>query len=398
MVSQTEFREQVRTALLHLYDYERLDALPLGRWLRAQPGRSGQSTLHQVLLDAVEGLRPGPGTPPSAPRWRAYHILFYRFVQGMTVAEVAQQMGFGERHFRRLQARAIRLLADTLWERCDRSRLAEAPADPGRQADLGANLAWLQSDGAPQQANLAEVVRGVQGVVARRVVALGTRVELSLPEGLPLLSIHPLAMRQVLVSALSYALGRVPGGRIEVAAEAAGGVVRLRGMLWPGPGEPPRPTASEDLEVARQLLGMYGGRLDLCPAEGGALAIEVRVPAALRPTVLIVDDNPDTATLFARYLAESRYHPVVAHSGSQAATLAQEIAPSAIVLDVMMPAQDGWEVLGLLKAHPATEAIPVIVATILTDRDLALSLGAAAFLHKPVSQAELLQTLDRLVG
>lgn len=402
MVSKAEFFEQVRSALLHLYDHERLDQLPLGRWLRAQPGHSGRSTLHQTLVDAIESLRPEPGTPPTAPGWRAYHILFYRFVQGMTVAEVASQLGFGERHFRRHQVRAIRLLVAPLWERYGAAGLEEPPAagpvSPDRQADLDANLAWLQSEGAPQQANLAEVVRGVQEVLARRLIAQGVDVGLDLPADLPPLSIHPLAMRQVLVSALSYAVGLVPGGRIEVRGRAAGQAVQLQGTLCAGPGEAHdvAPEA-EGLAISQQLLGMYGGRLDLTVSPAGAPQIEIRVPAARRLEVLIVDDNADTALLFARYLAESRYQPVVAHSGREAIGLAQDITPTAIVLDVMMPAQDGWEVLSLLKAHPATGNIPVIVATILPDRDLALSLGAAAFLHKPVSQAGLLQALDRLV-
>jgi CheY-like chemotaxis protein len=73
------------------------------------------------------------------------------------------------------------------------------------------------------------------------------------------------------------------------------------------------------------------------------------------------------------------------------------VKPNAIILDVMMPEQDGWETLILFKAHPLTAAIPVIVVTILTDRELALSLGAADFLHKPVSREQLLAALEQVI-
>lgn len=406
MITRASFREQVRQALLHLYDYERLRELPLGQWLGAEPGYTGKGTLHQILLDAIQALRPEPGTPPAAPAWRTYQILFYRFAQGMAVAEVASQLGFGERHFRRQQARAIRLLADALWEsyrigeRGEGTPQGPGADDPGQQADVSANLAWLQGERAPQQVNLQEVMAGVAKVLNRLLAAQGVHFTLDLPDDLPPLSIHRLALRQILVSTLSYAVGLVPGGRVELecrgldkSARLCIRVSRAQGRELPGVGPDP-----DALAISRRLLTMHSGSLDLEPPGEGGLTITVRVPISRRLPVLIVDDNADTARLFARYLAESRYEPIIARSGQEALSLAPEIQPHAIVLDVMMPAQDGWEVLSLFKAHPQMERIPVIVATILADRELALSLGAAGFLHKPVSQTALLAALDQLVG
>jgi len=64
-------------------------------------------------------------------------------------------------------------------------------------------------------------------------------------------------------------------------------------------------------------------------------------------------------------------------------------------LDVMLPGIDGWELLGQLREHPQTSCIPVVVCTILPQEPLALALGAAAFLRKPVSREALLSALDR---
>lgn len=406
MITRSSFREQVRQALLHLYDYERLCELPLSRWLGAEPGYTGKGTLHQILLDAIQALRPEPGTPPVAPAWRTYQILFYRFAQGMAVAEVASQLGFGERHFRRQQARAIRLLADTLWEsyhigeREEGASEAPGAGDPGQQADVSANLAWLQGERASQQVNLQEVMAGVVKVLNRLLAAQGVHFALDLPDDLPPLSIHRLALRQILVSTLSYVVGLVPGGQVMLECRELDKSARLCIRVSPvRAGELPRVTPDPDaLVISRQLLTMHNGSLELAPPGDGGLTISIHVPISRRLPVLIVDDNADTARLFARYLAESRYEPIVARSGHEALSLAPEIQPHAIVLDVMMPAQDGWEVLSLFKAHPQMERIPVIVATILTDRELALSLGAAGFLHKPVSQTALLAALDQLVG
>ncbi len=402
MVDRSAFREQVREALLNLYDYQRLHELALGDWLEAEPGYSGPHTLRQILTEAIESLKPGHGTPVATSSWRIYHILFYRFIQGMSVAEVASQLGFGERHFRRHQARAINTLADLLWQRFAgqaEAQVAGRRDEPaaGPPVDVDANLAWLLSEPVPQQVDLGEVLLAVEGVLRHLAAAQAVEFEADIPADLPSLSIHPLALRQVLLNVLSFAIGRVPKGRIRIQARPLDTTVQLEIQLRPGPALYAAAEGSA-LSVSHQLLAMYNGSVELADAPGRPPAVTIEVPISRRLPVLIIDDNADAVRLFARYLAESRYRPVTAGSGQQGLQLARELAPSAILLDVMMPDEDGWEVLSLLKTHLATAAIPVIVATILTDQELAFSLGAAGFLRKPVSQAELLAALDRVVG
>ena len=60
-----------------------------------------------------------------------------------------------------------------------------------------------------------------------------------------------------------------------------------------------------------------------------------------------------------------------------------------------MPQDDGWTLLGNLRVHPKTRSIPVVVCTILSQKDLALALGAAEFIQKPISRTEFLSTLER---
>ena len=118
---------------------------------------------------------------------------------------------------------------------------------------------------------------------------------------------------------------------------------------------------------------------------------------AERLPVLVIDDNVDTLQLMQRYLSNSRYHFVGASDPEQALALAEELSPAIIVLDVMLPGVDGWELLGRLREHPKTSEIPVIVCTILPQRQLALMLGAAEFIRKPVTRRILLSALDRQV-
>ena len=87
---------------------------------------------------------------------------------------------------------------------------------------------------------------------------------------------------------------------------------------------------------------------------------------------------------------------VAATNGRDGIRLAQELVPHAILLDVMMPEIDGWEVLQTLRTNTQTAAIPVVVCSIFNDPDLAYSLGASLVLSKPVSRDAVLGALRQL--
>jgi CheY-like chemotaxis protein len=110
--------------------------------------------------------------------------------------------------------------------------------------------------------------------------------------------------------------------------------------------------------------------------------------------VLVIDDNADTLQLLQRYDTGTRYRLVTTQDPEQVLNLVEQLRPQIIVLDVMMPQVDGWELLGRLRQHPITEHTRLIVCTILAQEELALSLGADAFISKPVQRQTFLATLD----
>jgi CheY-like chemotaxis protein len=113
------------------------------------------------------------------------------------------------------------------------------------------------------------------------------------------------------------------------------------------------------------------------------------------PTILVIDDNPDVVGLFRRYLRRDRYRLVHAGPGRNVVKVASELRPDAITLDLMMPTQDGWEILQQLRAAAETHAIPIIVCSVLPEKSLARSLGVTDFLSKPVSPESLRSALER---
>lgn len=173
------------------------------------------------------------------------------------------------------------------------------------------------------------------------------------------------------------------------------------------------------LVISRKFCTMLGGDIRVASEVGRGTEFIVDLPvvaptipqefaakgtpaapatAARQQTVLVVDDDQDSAEILKRTLEKSGYSVVVAHAGAEALDLVRKHRPIAITLDVMMPGMDGWSVLSKLKSDPATSAIPVIMVTMLQDRNLGFSLGASEFLTKPVSQEQLRNVLLKLGG
>ncbi|MBA7576034.1 Sensor histidine kinase RcsC [subsurface metagenome] len=115
-----------------------------------------------------------------------------------------------------------------------------------------------------------------------------------------------------------------------------------------------------------------------------------------RPLVLTVEDNPEAQEMLRIYLEDSGYQVIQAYTGKEAVNLAREHKLCAITLDIIMPGQDGWDVLQELKSTPETADIPVIMVSIVDNRELGLSMGAIAYLIKPVDHDELIKTLRNI--
>jgi two-component system, chemotaxis family, sensor kinase CheA len=139
---------------------------------------------------------------------------------------------------------------------------------------------------------------------------------------------------------------------------------------------------------------------DLPPAmSDGLLALSAHrgVTDGQNNLILAVDDNPDVIVLIKAALKDTPYTVVGLQDSLKAMELAQELHPCAIMLDVMMPNLNGWQILHRLKENPATAYIPVMMITVLTEPTTGYVLGADAYLIKPFKTNVLLNTLRHLL-
>jgi adenylate cyclase len=112
-------------------------------------------------------------------------------------------------------------------------------------------------------------------------------------------------------------------------------------------------------------------------------------------TVLVIDDDPAVRDLMRRYLAKEGFDVVTAADGAEGLELARQLRPALITLDVLMPGLDGWSVLQSLKSAPDLAAIPVVMLTILDEKNRGYALGAADYMVKPIERDGLRAVLAR---
>ena len=112
-------------------------------------------------------------------------------------------------------------------------------------------------------------------------------------------------------------------------------------------------------------------------------------------TVLVIDDEAAVRDLMQRFLTKEGFRVVTAAGGEEGLRRARELRPDAITLDVMMPGMDGWAVLSALKADPDVADVPVIMLTIVDDRNLGYALGASDYLTKPIDRDRLVTVLKQ---
>jgi len=399
----------LRWSLRHLYNPEQLALSPLVQLLDLGRQADGKS-LREVLLEAIDGLRPSSDVPAQNKAWRVFGALYYRYVDQFAQHEVAKTLGLSVRQLRRQEHLAMCVLADQLWVRygpkagTDKRSpgIVNTPALSSQRSPSGITreqeLDWLHDSAAREPVDVLEIVRSAVRTVTPLSTALRVPLDCQLPEGLPRLNVLCTSARQALVAVLSVAIRAGSSERVTITAGARQRWVNI-GVVAGGqraaeiPGD-----LADSVEMARQLSEVCGGKLEVVWGEGTqpAFSAVVSLPVVEDAKVLIVDDNADSVQLFERYLASTSYSCVSSTDPREALALAQELRPCAIVLDVMMPGLDGWELLERLREDPDTSGIPVIVCTILPEAQLALTLGAAEFLRKPVNRAQLMSALERL--
>jgi CheY-like chemotaxis protein/two-component sensor histidine kinase len=278
--------------------------------------------------------------------------------------------------------------------------------------------------------NLNDLINSVMSTVIGLLKDKPIDLKRDIDPNLPLVRADPMKVRQILINLFSNAAKFTEEGSITVRAKTETGPEEKQeiviSVIDTGPG-----IADEDqkklfqpfsqvdgsltrktggsglgLSICRHLVEMHGGRIDLESELGAGTRFYFTLP--VQPTsktaltdldsrlVLAIDDDRQVINLYERYLSNHGYQVLALTDPFLAVEQAKILQPYAITLDIMMPGRDGWQVLYDLKKNPDTQNIPVIICSILENREKGFSMGAADYLAKPILEEELVEAVNRL--
>lgn len=422
MTDRPTFFRHVREVFARLDDRPYLQAHPLVALLSTSSHTASAEALRRNLVDAIEQLRPPKGTPAGSAKWRQWRCLVLRYVEGASTERIARQLQVSDRQARRDHAAGVDAVAAILWAQYRKRIEAEGeqptwrfgvggaapestietaslPSSATIQEDLEAELARVSAYSPGDTTSVVEALQSALATVRSLAEARNVHFEIALPSDLRPAAISYAGLRHILLCLLTAALEDAPGALVTVSGADVLDRIELTLSIRDGDRSSDEGMSSSEIEMlttaARRLAEPSGGTLHVGSARDGTRQFVLTLPSTRLVTVLVVDDNPDVAQLFRRYLAGENYHLIQARTPPTALELARELHPDVIMLDVLLPSQDGWQVFQQLQSDPTIRDIPVIVCSILPERPLALSLGATDFLAKPVTPESLRSALKR---
>lgn len=388
-----EFEQQTHDCLTYLYDITRLQQLPLVQQLLPNtPAVQLGQAFRRLIFELIESLAPASRMDIRSKEARVYHIVMWRYVDGLSNLEIGDRLALSERQFYREHRRALHTMTYLLWEQIN-AQPAKLPAEMSVLSESQRVTARAEHTMIDPAELCASVVEATQNL------ALAHQVDVTIqlcdqPAPLPL---NAQVARQLLIVLMYQALRRQRAGiPLILSCDTVPNALIIKVALNAPEAEwTDLQRTLDEHDAFQELLHMLNATMDYTLAEkdDNPLGLLLTLPVA-QQVVLIIDDNPDAISLLQRYLGDT-FQSVAARQADEGLHLARTLRPWIIVLDIMLPTMDGWEVLQNLKNHPATRDIPVLVCSVLDTPDMALALGADGFLKKPPDQIEFLNTLAR---
>jgi signal transduction histidine kinase/CheY-like chemotaxis protein len=289
---------------------------------------------------------------------------------------------------------------------------------------------------------IASVVKTIEPLAAKN----GNRVAVRCDAAIGMLHADPMRLRQALLNLMSNASKFTERGTITIDARKGqqegrewviiavadtgiGMTAEQMGKLFQEFSQADASTTRKyggtglGLAISKRFCQMMGGDITVESEVGRGSTFAIRLPRTVQtdqaqtrmtganvasaPSVtveaqealiLVVDDDVTVRELVKRHLERSGFAVVTAGGGQEGLRLVRELRPAAVTLDIMMPDLDGWTVLAAIKGDPALAATPVVLMSIVDQKNRGYTLGAAGYLVKPVDRTKLIETLTGICG
>jgi signal transduction histidine kinase/CheY-like chemotaxis protein len=289
--------------------------------------------------------------------------------------------------------------------------------------------------------NLASIVDTCFATVESMVKVGRVRLTKEMPHDLPEMASDQDKLKQIIINLLSNALKFTEEGEVKLSAALENASLRIAvsdtGIGIPsdaleyifdefrqvdGSSTREHGGTGLGLSITKKLTHLLGGTIDVSSVVGKGTTFKVILPLAKieqeataetfktdeetraavevkgKKVLLTIDDDPNVLILLKQNLEDEGYYVLGALNADEGIRKAKEIHPFAVTLDILMPRKNGWGVLSELKTDPATRDIPIIVLSIIDNKEVGFSLGAFDYLLKPFDKEAILAALKRIPG
>jgi len=287
-----------------------------------------------------------------------------------------------------------------------------------------------------EEIEVGPIIKSVMATALALVKDKSVNLVQEVPDNLPIVWADPTRLRQVVLNLVSNACKFTDEGKVTLKARAEKEKIVIS-VSDTGIGIPEEKLESifEEftqvdasttrkvggtglgLPISRHFIEMHKGQIwvDSKPGQGSTfsfaipLTLDTKAPDTIESLpsiangkdgqghlVIAIDDDSGVITLYERFLKKLNYKVVGLNNSENVVDEVKLYEPFAILLDVLMPNKDGWSVLKALKADPFTKNIPVIICSIVSDKNRGFALGAADYLTKPIVESELINALKQL--
>lgn len=400
-MDKTLFRNRIKDALNHLQDTAYLENGNLANLLlTAEEARQGNriQLFRNKIADRMNLLRPPADIPENDSEWRCYRILTLRYLRGMELYRIEDELGLSQRQVQRDLKKGLDALVSILWDERQTLEKTENQVDSDEEEGAGFyDLELIRMELKNWEItfdlfNLSQIIeQALQLCESLLKKNLRSQVDSENVDKNVSVRVDQILTKQGLYKILGMVGEDAQNSTIRMQTRKLNDFfIELTFQFHHN-----QPLVFDNWQIAQLFFTIQGVNHTLVEDQSGTI-ISIILPLVQQNSCLVIDDVISVRRLIERMLGSYGIQVFGTDDGEYALNLAQLMKPDFILLDILMPKVDGWQMMKNLKSNPETSPIPVIICSVLHEPELSRAVGAEAYIRKPINRLELIHTLQEI--
>lgn len=399
-MDKTIFRTRIKDALNHLQDTAYLANGNLANLLLTEAeARQGNriQLFRNKIADRIELLRPPAEIPENDAEWRCYRILTLRYLRGMELYRIEDELGLSQRQVQRDLKKGLDALVSILWDERQTLEKAEPQGNSDEEGAGSYDLELIKLELKNWEItfdlfNLRQIVeQALQLCESLLKKNLRSQVDFENVDKQLNVRVDQILTKQGLYKILGMVGEDAQNTTIRMQTRKLNDFFIELSFQF----HHTQPLGFDNWQIAQLFFTIQGVNHNLVEDQTGT-TISIILPLVQQNSCLVIDDVVSVRRLIERMLGSYGIQVFGTDNSEYALNLAQLMKPDFILLDILMPKVDGWQMMKNLKSNPETSSIPVIICSVLHEPELSRAVGAAGYIRKPINRLELIHTLQEI--